>query len=44
MKKAISLRAQEETPVVLPDYAPDDVLALVDLLWLAYGCPHDVPS
>ena len=39
MKKAFLL-CQEE----LPAYDPEDVLALVDLLWLAYGCPPGVPS
>ena len=46
MKKASSLCPQEAEPLVLtlPAYEPDEVLALVDLLWLAFGCPTDVPS
>ena len=43
MKKSFLL-SQSGGVVVYPDYPPDDVLALVDLLWIALGCPPSLPS
>lgn len=42
MKNDSSLRYQEAVPV--PGLTPDEILDLVDLLWLALGCPCDIPS
>ena len=39
---AASQGGREEVPAVC--YDTDEVLALVDLWWLATGCPQDVPS
>lgn len=44
--KKLSLCSQETDAVLvtIPAFPPEEVLALVDLLWLAFGCPTDVPS
>ena len=44
MRKDAPLPSDKVVPVILPDYPPDYVLALVDLLWMATGCPADIPS
>ena len=44
MKKASSCSPQEAAPLPWPELSPEEILALVDLLWLAFGCPTDVPS
>lgn len=36
--------ASEDGVAIIPDYPPDDVLALVDLMWIALGCPPSLPS
>lgn len=42
MKKLDSCSSPQEVPP--PGLTPDEILALVDLVWMALGCPCGIPS